>query len=86
MTSYKRRATDRFSISRACKLLILVAGALGVIWAAATPYIDMRMDKKLNPVHDALVYQSCLIMSVMDSTQISRAEWLYKNASKVNFK
>ena len=84
--SEKRRSTDRFSITRVCKLLILVSGALGIAWAAVTPYIDQRIDRQLHPVYDALVYQSCLIMSVMDSTQISRAEWLYKNASKVNFK
>jgi len=54
-----------------------VVAAVGVLWAAATPYIDMRIDRKIVPIKDALLYQKCLIKASMDSLKIKKADEMY---------
>jgi hypothetical protein len=60
-----------------------VAIVVSFAWAnLAEPRIDKKIDSKLGPfieqVNEALEYNNCLHMSEMDSTQLRKANELYK--------
>jgi len=53
----KRRRTDKpFGIIRVVTSSIACLTLVTLIWAAATPYIDQRIDKKIRPIDTALEY------------------------------
>jgi len=74
----RRRSTDKITLKTALTIVVLGGTCIGFLWAAATPYIDARIDEKLEPVHDALLYQNSIMMVTLDSLHLQKAEEMYR--------
>ena len=84
MATNKKRWTDNLAWWQTALGLILTACTVaGVAWAVlAEPRIDCRIDRKVDPVKDAVMYQNCLIMQRYSADEIAAADRMYTSIKR----
>ena len=85
MPDHNRRCTDKKKFLNKWQMIVVsvlsTSALVGLIWAKAiAPEIDSMIDKKQEPIYDALEYNNCLHMAFMTQEQIDKATVLYKQS------
>jgi hypothetical protein len=85
MNHPQRRASDRKRFWKRWQTIVgtilSTLALIGIIWAKAIqPEINGMIDKKQEPIYDALEYNNCLHMAFMTEEQLAKATQLYKQS------
>lgn len=57
---------------------VIITGSAGAIWAFfMAPAVRIEIDKKMSPVVNAVQYNSFILMEMLDSAQVTRANSRY---------